>query len=156
MDRPGHDQRYALSSEKMHDELGWRPAISLEDGLRRTVEWYKTNAKWVTGVRGGSYRLFDRTLLSTPRIGSRSLHRGWAKRGRAPRRPARFVQLAESSFRLIWNADWHSNRSCRPFHDAALCSRSVLHPDNEVPARLYGKENINASLHDRTEVWKGP
>jgi dTDP-glucose 4,6-dehydratase len=57
-DRPGHDRRYALICDKMHRELGWKPAISLEDGLRRTIEWYKTNTEWLAGVRGGDYRSY--------------------------------------------------------------------------------------------------
>ncbi len=54
-DRPGHDRRYALNCEKIETELGWSPAISLEDGLRRTIEWYKSNLKWVAGVRNREY-----------------------------------------------------------------------------------------------------
>jgi dTDP-glucose 4,6-dehydratase len=54
-DRPGHDRRYALDSRKIETELGWKPEISLEDGIRRTVQWYKDNDKWVTDVRGGEY-----------------------------------------------------------------------------------------------------
>ena len=54
-DRPGHDRRYALNSAKIETELGWKPEISLEDGIRRTVQWYKDNAKWVSDVRAGEY-----------------------------------------------------------------------------------------------------
>lgn len=54
-DRPGHDRRYALDCNKMENELGWRPAISLDDGLRQTIDWYKANAPWMAGVRGGEY-----------------------------------------------------------------------------------------------------
>ena len=57
-DRPGHDRRYALSCKKIETELGWRPAISLEDGLRQTIDWYKNNKKWVDDVRAGEYRLY--------------------------------------------------------------------------------------------------
>ena len=57
-DRPGHDRRYALSCEKMKHELGWEPAISLEEGLKQTVAWYKTNSDWLAGVRGGDYRSY--------------------------------------------------------------------------------------------------
>ena len=45
-DRPGHDRRYLLDSSKLHRELGWEPKISFEDGLRSTVEWYRTNRAW--------------------------------------------------------------------------------------------------------------
>lgn len=55
-DRPGHDRRYALDCEKIERELGWKPAISLDDGLRQTIEWYRTNTKWLEGVRGGEYQ----------------------------------------------------------------------------------------------------
>ncbi len=54
-DRPGHDRRYALRCDKIERELGWNPTISLDDGLHQTIEWYRTNTKWVAGVRGGDY-----------------------------------------------------------------------------------------------------
>jgi dTDP-glucose 4,6-dehydratase len=60
-DRPGHDRRYALSCDKIGRELGWRPAISLEEGLRRTIDWYRTNTQWLAGVRGGEYRSYYET-----------------------------------------------------------------------------------------------
>jgi dTDP-glucose 4,6-dehydratase len=57
-DRPGHDRRYATTSQKVEKELGWKPVIALEDGLRRTVEWYRENPKWLEDVRGGEYRSY--------------------------------------------------------------------------------------------------
>jgi dTDP-glucose 4,6-dehydratase len=54
-DRPGHDRRYALDSAKIQTELGWKPEISLADGIRQTIEWYKDNAKWLSDVRAGEY-----------------------------------------------------------------------------------------------------
>ena len=45
-DRPGHDLRYAMDPAKIGRELGWRPAVSFEEGLRRTVEWYMDNRGW--------------------------------------------------------------------------------------------------------------
>jgi dTDP-glucose 4,6-dehydratase len=54
-DRPGHDRRYALDCNKIQRELGWQPAVSLEEGLRQTIEWYKANAAWLAGVRDGDY-----------------------------------------------------------------------------------------------------
>jgi dTDP-glucose 4,6-dehydratase len=54
-DRPGHDRRYALNCKKMETELGWHPAIALEDGLRRTIDWYKNYELWLAGVRSREY-----------------------------------------------------------------------------------------------------
>ena len=57
-DRPGHDRRYALKCEKIESELGWKPAISLDEGLRQTIDWYRKNSDWLAGVRGGEYRSY--------------------------------------------------------------------------------------------------
>jgi dTDP-glucose 4,6-dehydratase len=54
-DRPGHDRRYALNCKKIENELGWRPVISLGDGISQTIEWYKNNTAWIEGVRAGDY-----------------------------------------------------------------------------------------------------
>ena len=45
-DRPGHDLRYAIDPTRMRNELGWRPSVTLEEGLRRTVDWYLQNEAW--------------------------------------------------------------------------------------------------------------
>ena len=45
-DRPGHDRRYAIDPSRIRDELGWRPSVTVEEGLRRTVEWYLANRDW--------------------------------------------------------------------------------------------------------------
>lgn len=57
-DRPGHDRRYALSSQKLSAETGWAPEMSFEDGLQLTVNWYRDNPGWVERVRSGAYREF--------------------------------------------------------------------------------------------------
>ncbi len=54
-DRPGHDRRYAIDSSKIGRELGWQPEVGFEAGLRRTIEWYLSNPKWVDQASGGSY-----------------------------------------------------------------------------------------------------
>jgi dTDP-glucose 4,6-dehydratase len=60
-DRPGHDRRYALDSGKIQREIGWRPQVSLEEGLRRTIAWYTTHADWIEQARSGQYReYYDR------------------------------------------------------------------------------------------------
>ena len=55
-DRPGHDRRYAINATKIEKELGWKPVETFETGIRKTVEWYLENPKWVEGVISGSYR----------------------------------------------------------------------------------------------------
>lgn len=55
-DRPGHDRRYALSSEKTMCETGWAPEVGFEEGLGRTVAWYRQNAGWVERVKSGEYQ----------------------------------------------------------------------------------------------------
>jgi dTDP-glucose 4,6-dehydratase len=55
-DRPGHDRRYAVDCAKAEAELGWRQTVTFEQGLADTVEWYKSNARWIDRVRSGEYR----------------------------------------------------------------------------------------------------
>jgi dTDP-glucose 4,6-dehydratase len=55
-DRPGHDRRYAIDCSKLKRELGWKPSLSFEEGLRRTVDWYVDNPGWIERVRSGAYR----------------------------------------------------------------------------------------------------
>ena len=55
-DRPGHDRRYAIDDRKIAGELGWRPSVVFEDGIRQTVEWYLANEDWVASVTSGAYR----------------------------------------------------------------------------------------------------
>jgi dTDP-glucose 4,6-dehydratase len=57
-DRPGHDRRYALSSEKLMRETAWQPLMNFETGLARTIEWYRGNSAWVAHVRTGAYRTY--------------------------------------------------------------------------------------------------
>ncbi len=45
-DRPGHDARYAIDPTRIREELGWRPSVTVEQGLRKTVEWYLANEAW--------------------------------------------------------------------------------------------------------------
>ena len=45
-DRPGHDARYAIDPSRIRDELGWRPSVTVEEGLEKTVQWYLDNEDW--------------------------------------------------------------------------------------------------------------
>lgn len=58
-DRPGHDQRYAIDPTRIREELGWRPSVTLVQGLRKTVTWYLENESWW------------RPLLNRPGVGQR-------------------------------------------------------------------------------------
>jgi dTDP-glucose 4,6-dehydratase len=57
-DRPGHDRRYALSSEKLMRETGWQPLMDFETGLARTIDWYRSHSPWIERVRSGEYRTY--------------------------------------------------------------------------------------------------
>lgn len=57
-DRPGHDRRYALSSEKIQRETGWSPLMDFEQGLQATVDWYRSNTGWVNRVRSQEYQSY--------------------------------------------------------------------------------------------------
>jgi len=54
-DRRGHDRRYAIDASKIESELGWRPQETFETGIRKTVQWYLENQKWVANVQSGAY-----------------------------------------------------------------------------------------------------
>ena len=55
-DRPGHDRRYSLASEKVRAELGWEAQVRFADGIARTVDWYRANEAWWEPIRSGEYR----------------------------------------------------------------------------------------------------
>ena len=54
-DRPGHDRRYAIDFSKIGKELAWRPSVSFEEGIRRTIEWYETHREWWQKIKTGEY-----------------------------------------------------------------------------------------------------
>ncbi len=55
-DRAGHDRRYAIDASKINKELGWRPSVTFEEGLAKTIDWYLANDKWLHNVTSGSYK----------------------------------------------------------------------------------------------------
>jgi len=54
-DRPGHDLRYAMDYSKAKDELGWQPAVNFDEGLKKTIDWYKNNQVWWQNIKNGAY-----------------------------------------------------------------------------------------------------
>lgn len=57
-DRKGHDKRYAIDFSKAKKELGWEPQISFEEGLKKTVEWFKNNEAWWKNIKSGEYQKY--------------------------------------------------------------------------------------------------
>ncbi|GGW38883.1 dTDP-glucose 4,6-dehydratase [Arenibacter certesii] len=57
-DRPGHDLRYAIDSTKINKELGWKPSVTFEEGLAKTIDWYLANEEWLSSVTSGDYQTY--------------------------------------------------------------------------------------------------
>jgi dTDP-glucose 4,6-dehydratase len=57
-DRSGHDRRYAIDANKINKELGWKPSVTFEQGLEKTVEWYLENENWLKNVTSGDYQKY--------------------------------------------------------------------------------------------------
>lgn len=57
-DRPGHDLRYAIDASKINKELGWKPSVTFEEGLNKTIDWYLENENWLQNVTNGDYQLY--------------------------------------------------------------------------------------------------
>ncbi len=55
-DRPGHDLRYAIDASKINKELGWKPSVTFEEGLAKTIDWYLNNEEWLNNVTSGNYQ----------------------------------------------------------------------------------------------------
>ncbi len=54
-DRPGHDLRYAMDFTKAKNELGWEPVVNFDEGLQKTIAWYKNNKAWWRNIKSGKY-----------------------------------------------------------------------------------------------------
>lgn len=63
-DRPGHDKRYAIDAGKINKELGWKPSLQFEEGLRKTVDWYMSNQEWLDSVTSGEYQNYYKEQYS--------------------------------------------------------------------------------------------
>lgn len=57
-DRPGHDRRYALDTTKIRTELGWKPSVEIEQGLAKTVEWYRRHPNWIERTTRGEHHAY--------------------------------------------------------------------------------------------------
>ncbi|MDJ0647727.1 MAG: dTDP-glucose 4,6-dehydratase [Xenococcaceae cyanobacterium MO_188.B19] len=66
-DRPGHDRRYAIDASKIKTELGWIPQVTVEEGLRLTVEWYLQNRDWWQPLLSAEYQDYYQQVYNQPR-----------------------------------------------------------------------------------------
>jgi dTDP-glucose 4,6-dehydratase len=64
-DRLGHDRRYAIDPALVESELDWRPRETWESGLRKTIDWYRDNSRWLENTRSGAYRDYYRLQYGT-------------------------------------------------------------------------------------------
>lgn len=60
-DRPGHDLRYAIDASKINKTLGWKPSVTFEEGLSKTIDWYLSNSEWLNNVTSGNYQDYYRS-----------------------------------------------------------------------------------------------
>jgi dTDP-glucose 4,6-dehydratase len=60
-DRAGHDLRYAIDAQKLMNELGWKPSVTFEEGLAKTIDWYLENTEWLDSVTSGAYQQYYQT-----------------------------------------------------------------------------------------------
>ncbi len=67
-DRPGHDRRYAVDSSKLTRVTGWKPAIPFEEGIRRTVEWFRANESWWRPIRTGEFREYYERMYGQRKV----------------------------------------------------------------------------------------
>jgi len=61
-DRPGHDRRYAIDASKIIRELNWRPSVSFEEGIEKTIDWYIQNQEWLVNVVSGGYQKYYESM----------------------------------------------------------------------------------------------
>ena len=55
-DRPGHDKRYAIDANKIYKEFGWKPSVTFDEGLEKTIDWYVANGEWLENITSGNYK----------------------------------------------------------------------------------------------------
>ena len=64
-DRLGHDRRYAIDPTKTETELGWKPRVTWDEGLKLTIDWYRDNQAWVNHIRNGEYRNYYKSMYGS-------------------------------------------------------------------------------------------
>src|SRR5262245_4231005 len=64
-DRLGHDRRYAIDPTKCETELGWKPLVTWQEGLHKTIDWYRDNQAWVDHIRNGEYRNYYKSMYGS-------------------------------------------------------------------------------------------
>ena len=63
-DRAGHDRRYAIDATKLNKELGWKPSVTFEQGLSKTIDWYLANEAWLENITSGAYKEYYKQMYS--------------------------------------------------------------------------------------------
>jgi len=63
-DRLGHDRRYAIDSARIQNDLGWKPSVTFEEGLARTIQWYRDNRAWWERIVSGEYKEYYQRLYA--------------------------------------------------------------------------------------------
>jgi dTDP-glucose 4,6-dehydratase len=63
-DRAGHDRRYAIDAGKINREIGWKPSVTFEEGLEKTVDWYLSNDEWLEHVTTGTYQEYYKKMYN--------------------------------------------------------------------------------------------
>ena len=61
-DRPGHDRRYAIDADKIINELGWKPSVSFEEGINKTMDWYLQSQEWLANIVSGDYQTYYESM----------------------------------------------------------------------------------------------
>ena len=64
-DRPGHDLRYAIDASKINKELGWKPSVTFEEGLSKTIDWYLENKEWLEHTTSGAYKEYYQKMYQS-------------------------------------------------------------------------------------------
>jgi dTDP-glucose 4,6-dehydratase len=65
MDRPGHDPRYSIDHTKLTTELGWKPSVTFEEGIERTIAWYKENEAWWSPIAHKAEEVAEKYLANS-------------------------------------------------------------------------------------------